>query len=137
MRTVHVEPPSFPEVEPDALLDVKPDKQWQVVCGDADHWRAGVYSPAQTGPADLDELEVHTCPELFLLIEGNITLLLALDGEVEQLLLEPGKPILVTAPHAGFCPDGPHTGRAFIVERDVFSTEYRAPDEWMLSTRPG
>ena len=44
--------------------------------------------------------------------------------------LEPGRPVLVASPHCGFCPDGPHTGVALVVERDAFTTEYRAPAEW-------
>ncbi len=130
MRTVHVKPPSFPEVEPNTTLELEANRIWQVVAGDAEHWRAGVYSPAATGPDELPELERHTCPELFLLLDGRVILLIH-DGErVRELELEVGKPVLVTQPHSGFCPDGPHTGRAFVVERDIFSTEYRTPEGW-------
>ena len=38
--------------------------------------------------------------------------------------------VLVKAPHSGYCPDGPHTGVAFVVERDAFETEYRTVEEW-------
>jgi len=130
MRTVHVKHPSFPEVTPGQPLELEPSKLWQVVAGDAEHWRAGVYSPAATCAAELPELEQHTCPELFLLLDGRVTLLIH-DGEVvRELPLEPGKPVLVTQPHSGFCPDGPHTGRVFVVERDLFSTHYRSPEDW-------
>ncbi len=130
MRTVHVKHPSFPEVEPNTPLPPEPGRLWQVVAGDAEHWRAGIYSPAGTSAADCPELERHTCPELFLLLDGRVTLVLH-DGEgLRELPLEPGVPVLVTQPHSGFCPDGPHTGRAFVVERDLFSTEYREPDGW-------
>jgi len=129
-RVVTVEPPSFPDVAPDAAIEPRPNQQWQVLCGDAGHWRAGIYSPAQSDPGELGELERHTCPELFLLIEGRLTLLLADGDRVHELALEPGKPVLVSAPHAGFCPDGPHTGRAFVVERDAFRTEYSQIASW-------
>ncbi len=130
MRTVHVQPPSFPEVAPNSPLQLDPARLWQVVAGDADHWRAGVYSPAATCAADLPELEKHTCPELFLLLDGQVTLLIHDGARVRELPLEHGKPVLVTQPHSGFCPGGAHTGRAFVVERDIFSTEYRSPVEW-------
>ncbi len=130
MRTVHVKPPSFPEVEPNQPIELEPSRLWQVVAGDTDHWRAGVYSPAATRAADLPELERHSCPELFLLLDGRITLLIHDGAGVRELPLEPGRPVLITQPHSGFCPDGPHTGRAFVVERDIFSTEYRSPSEW-------
>ncbi len=130
MRTVHVQPPSFPDVQPNGPLDIEPARLWQVLCGDGEHWRAGVWSPAATSAADCPELERHSCPELFLLLEGSVTLLLH-DGEgVRELPLEPGRPVLVTQPHSGFCPDGAHTGKAFVVERDVFSTHYRSPEGW-------
>lgn len=131
MRFVSVEPPSFPQVAPNTALPVEAgDVRWQVVCGDAGHWRVGVYSPAATRADQLAELERHTCPELFWLLEGRLTLLLAAPGGPRELPLEPDRPVLVTAPHDGFCPDGPHTGRALVVERDTFSTEYRLWRDW-------
>jgi hypothetical protein len=90
----------------------------------------GIYSPPETSVEQIVELERHDCPELFLLISGRLSLLLAEAGQTRVLPLEPGKPVLVTAPHGGFCPDGPHTGRAFVVERDRFETEYKAVSEW-------
>ena len=130
-RTVQIRPPSFPGAPTDRPLPVADDRVWQVLCGDADHWRVGVYSPAETDADQAGELERHTCPELFCLLSGHLTLTLS-DGHggVRLLELRPGEPVLVTAPHAGFCPDGPHTGRALVVERDRFDTEYRTPEEW-------
>jgi hypothetical protein len=125
MRIVHVQPPSFPEAPPNQPLDIEPNRVWQVLCGDAEHWRAGIYSPIATEASGCVEFERHTCPELFVLLSGRITLvLLQEDGERRLIELTPERPVLVTAPHAGFCPEGPHTGRAFVVERDVFSTAY-------------
>jgi hypothetical protein len=90
-----------------------------------------MYSPGETAPEQLPELERHDCPELFVLTRGNLTLLIAEDGAVRQLALQPGVPVLVSSPHAGFCPDGPHTGVALVVERDEFDTEYQAPQAWL------
>jgi hypothetical protein len=129
MRLVTTRPPSFPRVQPNEHLTPQPGQVWQVLCGDSGHWRVGLYSPAATRPEDCPELERHDCPELFLLLEGHLTLLIARDRQVVTLPLEPGKPVLVTAAHAGFCPDGPHAGRALVVERDEFETEYGTPAE--------
>lgn len=124
MRTVHVQSPSFPDAPPNLPLDIEPNHVWQVLCGDADHWRAGVYSPIVTEASACIEFEKHTCPELFVLLSGRLTLVL-LEGGAQRLIeLIPGVPVLVTSPHSGFCPDGPHMGHAFVVERDVFSTFY-------------
>ena len=129
-RRVKVLQPSFPLIAPDAVMEPLPQLQWQVLCGDFGHWRAGVYSPAETSAEQLTELEQHSCPELFLLLCGRLVLLLGGPlGELE-LELEPGKPVLISRPHAGYCPDGPHTGAALVVERDVFETEYRDVEQW-------
>jgi len=131
VRSVTVRPPSFPEVPPDHPLPVEPGRTWQVLCGDPGHWRAGAFSPAATSAGGCPELERHDGPELFLLVAGRLTLLLA-DGAggVREVELRPLEPILVTSPHAGFCPDGPHAGTALVVERDAFATEYRDPAGW-------
>jgi len=128
-KYIQTRPPSFPEVEEGAPLSPESARVWQVLCGDAGHWRLGLYSPAETAADAINELEQHDCPELFLLLQGRLTLLLADADELRELELEQGKPVLVTAAHAGFCPDGPHTGTAVVVERDSFDTEYRPVDE--------
>jgi hypothetical protein len=130
MRQVRTRPPSFPEVAPDTLLHPAQRDVWQVVCGDAGHWRTGIYSPSVTSADQIPELERHDCPELFLLLSGRLTLLVRLPEGVREVELRQGEPILITAPHSGFCPEGPHTGCAFVVERDSFDTEYRAVAEW-------
>lgn len=130
MRTVEVQAPSFPAVTPDRPLAIEPGKRWQVLCGDEGHWRIGVFSPPERCAADCRELERHTCPEYFHLLSGRLTLVLHGPDGVREQPLEPGRPVLVTSPHAGFCPDGPHTGAALVVERDLFATEYRTPQEW-------
>jgi len=130
MRTVKTRHPSFPGVEMDSAMDVRPDVIWQVLCGDRGHWRAGIYSPSERSAEECIELEKHNCPELFVLLEGKLTLLIAKDRQLIELPLEPGKPVLVQSPHSGFCPDGPHTGRALVVERDEFDTEYSEPKNW-------
>lgn len=130
MRSVTVGPPSFPQAPENTDLSIVPDIRWQVLCGDEGHWRAGVYSPPESSRDELDELERHDCPELFLLIEGRLILACWVDGGIRELELQPGRPVLVTAPHSGYCPDGAHTGSAFVVERDILSTEYRTEKEW-------
>jgi hypothetical protein len=133
MRRVPTRPPSFPDVTPDTLLAPAKAVTWQVLCGDRGHWRCGIYSPELDCFEAVGELERHDCPELFLLLRGRVTLVLSAPHEprsVRELPLEPGRPVLVTAPHSGYCPDGPHTGAAFVVERDAFDTEYREPAEW-------
>ena len=131
MRTVTVLPPSFPDIPVDIPLEPRAGQRWQVICGDAAHWRVGLYSPTEDHLAEIVELERHDCPELFLLLEGELTLVLAERGGLRELPLELGRPVLVRAPHGGFCPRGPHGGTALVVERDRFTTEYRLVNEWL------
>ncbi|MBN2497381.1 MAG: hypothetical protein JXR96_22510 [Deltaproteobacteria bacterium] len=123
--------PSFPEVASDSPIEIAAGQRWQVLCGDHRSWRIGVFSPEKSSAEECVELEKHTCPELFLLLDGRLTLVLARNREIVKLPLELGKPVLVRAPHAGFCPDGPHSGRALVVERDEFDTEYRPAADWL------
>lgn len=131
MRRVETKAPSFPPVVPDTLLCPEQSLRWQVLCGDTGHWRLGIYSPGETCAEACAELERHDCPELFMLLSGRLTLVLSDgNGGTRLLPLLPGQPVLVESPHNGFCPDGPHTGRALVVERDAFRTEYRPPEAW-------
>jgi hypothetical protein len=124
MREVFTTAPSFPNVVPNEALKLAAGERWQVACGDADHWRCGFYSPEVGSASEIKELEWHDCPEMFMLLSGRVSLLLA-DEQGERVLeLEPLKPVLVSCRHAGFCPDGPHSGQCIVIERDTFRTEY-------------
>jgi len=125
METVEVKHPSFPEVTTNELLNTEHGTRWCVLCGDKDHWRTGFYSPEQNDLIQIDKLEKHSCPELFMLIEGELTLVIEKNGVLQTVVLEKHKPILIDTWHNGFCPNGPFTGKALVVERDNFVTEYR------------
>lgn len=72
--------PSFPDVPRDETLETTPGLRWQVLCGDGGQWRCGIYSPPESGPDEIDELKSHDCPELFLPVQGRLTLVLS-DGD--------------------------------------------------------
>lgn len=131
MRKVSTRPPSFPDAPTNTLLVPLSGERWQVLCGDAGHWRVGVYSPPEARVEECRELEWHDCPELFLLTSGRVTMVLS-DGAggIREVPLENGCPILVTVPHSAYCPDGPHTGVCLVVERDAFETVYQAVEAW-------
>ena len=132
MRTVQTRYPSFPIVDSETELKPKNNQVWQVLCGDRGQWRVGLYSPELTAAEECEEFEHHDCPEFFLLLEGRLTLLLAKDRKIVRLALQAGQPVLVTVPHSGFCPDGPHTGKALVVERDAFDTVYDTAEKFTL-----
>jgi hypothetical protein len=116
---------AVPEAPRDAPIPWTAGVRWQVVCGDDDHWRAGVYAPPEATCAEVVELEQHDCPELFVLVEGRMTIVYRDgDGELRELPLARGVPVLMEAPHGAYCPDGPHRGVALVIERTAFTTRF-------------
>ena len=130
MREVSVTGNSFPEAVLNAPIELEKKKLWQVLCGDKEHWRCGLYSPVFSTRDEINELECHTCPELFVLIEGSITLLLYNKQKgFYELDLELNIPSLITDYHCGFCKDGKYSGKALVIERDIFKTIYKTLEE--------
>ena len=125
-RFVEVKAPSFPAAKKNCILTVEHKKTWQVLCGDSNHWRTGIYSPSTSSVDEIQELENHSCPELFLLTEGELTLVIEGKNGLKKLKLEKGKPVFIDTWHSGYCPKGPYTGKAFVVERTEFITEYKS-----------
>lgn len=128
MKKVKVTAPSFPQVPFDLPLKISNKKVWQVLLGDKNHYRIGIYSPKFTNANEVKEFEKHTIAEFFMLIEGKLSLVLIenIGGKfVKKIIkLKPFRPIFVTSWHNGFCPDGPFSGKAIVVERDLFTTTY-------------
>ena len=135
-ESVIVSSPSFPDVLRNFPLDTQSGKLWQVICGDKDHWRVGIYSPDATSFESIERLEKHSCPEFFLLLSGNISLLLINSGKIETITLEPLKPILVDTWHEAYCPYGKNAGIALVVERDAFTTEYKSIKQLAKASNP-
>ncbi|HUQ04127.1 MAG TPA: hypothetical protein VM261_16625 [Kofleriaceae bacterium] len=109
----------------DRVVPWQPGVRWQVICQDEAQWRVGIYSPPEASASDITELEQHDCPELFLLLEGELTIVCReANGDLREIALSRTHPVLVTSPHGGFCPGGPFTGVALVVERATFETLY-------------
>ena len=127
MKKVITQKPSFSPFPFHELFPSKDKERWQVLCGDEDHWRLGIYSPESSKESEILEFESHDCPEMFILLEGRVSLLLFHEKTklFETLELEQGKPVMIDTWHDGFCPDGPFTGKALVIERDQFETLYK------------
>jgi len=124
-RKIKVHKGSFPKVKQAVPLKIAPKKLWQVLCGDLKHWRVGIYSPDLTSDKGIEFLEKHSCPEFFMLLKGNITLVVEERKKLKKIRLKPLAPILVTSWHSGFCPNGQYSGIALVIERDIFMTRYK------------
>jgi hypothetical protein len=97
-------------------------ERWKVVFQDTGAWRAGIYRPEFNDHASIGILEKHTCPELFICMEGEMGILIS-DGSKENVAtMRPGEAILVTDYHNGFALSS--SGYFVVIERDRFSTEY-------------
>ncbi|MEI6093507.1 MAG: hypothetical protein WCQ47_07490 [bacterium] len=126
LKTVKTQSPSFPDAKQNVPLCAENKKLWQVFCGDKEHWRTGLYSPEADSAESIDTLEKHSCSEFFILLSGNVSLLIEENNTLKTVVLEPLKPILVDTWHNGFCPKGKNSGTALVVERDEFTTEYKS-----------
>jgi len=124
-KVVKTKAGSFPKFKISKGLAAKAKKEWQVLCGDKNHYRVGFYCPPQSSNAQVKELEKHDIVEMFMLIKGSQTLILD-DGRGEfELKLKPMQPVMVKGWHCGYNPKGPYTGVSIVVERDHFGTIYR------------
>lgn len=98
-------------------------KEWEVIFNEGKHWRIGIYRPKYRSAAEIHELEQHSCPESFLLLEGSLTMLYKnAEGAMCEKQLMPMELTTFTEPHAGFSPE--LNGVAFVVENAKFETVY-------------
>lgn len=104
------------------IMTLTADSRWKVIFSDPGSWRVGLYRPEHDAATKVDVLEKHTCPELFVCMNGR-TGLIVKDGTKEEVLaLDPGQALLVTGYHNGYAIDP--AGYFLVVERTDFSTEY-------------
>jgi len=104
-------------------VSINAQKEWQVIFDEGTHWRIGIYRPKLRSAAEITELEQHTCPEAFLLLEGNLVMVSKnKEGSITETRLEPMQMVVFEEPHAGYSPDG--SGVAYVVENAKFETQY-------------
>lgn len=104
------------------IVKLIPETRWNVLFQDEGQWRVGIYKPEAGGADSITVLEKHTCPELFICMNGAAGLLVY-DGESEKsIAFAPGEALLVNEYHNGYRID---EGAYFVVvERTIFSTDY-------------
>ena len=106
------------------VIEVSGRERWRVVFRDSDRWQLGIYVPENEKLEDIEFLEKHDCPELFILVDGRVTLVLSDGDRLEEVEMEKGKAYVVEAWHNAYRPGGVH-GIALVVERPDVKTEYR------------
>ena len=96
-------------------IALSPEAVWKIAFSDEGHWRAGIYHPDAGSPEGISILEKHTCPELFICLQGRAGLLIRRDGLEKAVVLEPNQAIIVEDYHCGFKTDS--NGFFFVVIR--------------------
>ncbi|RLF21703.1 MAG: hypothetical protein DRN15_05440 [Thermoprotei archaeon] len=98
-------------------------ERWRVVYKEDEKWQCGIYSPEFSSKEEVSYLERHNAPELFLLIRGEVVLLLSKDGkEVEEVRMKPGIIYIVEEWHNAYSPK--RDGVVLVIERPDIKTEY-------------
>ncbi len=106
------------------VVRLRSPKRWTVFCQDARNWRAGLYQPEFSSRREVDKLERHDIPELFVHLRGRVSLLLKSGrGPVRELRLKPGEALWVPAGewHNGFRGRG---GAALVIEKLGGKTQF-------------
>ena len=95
--------------------------RWQVVFEEG-NWLCGIYQPENKSLADVSKLEKHDAPELFLLVRGEITMVISKDGKnLEEYRLKPGEVFITNQWHNAYSEGG---GRAMVIEKCGVKTEF-------------
>jgi hypothetical protein len=106
------------------MLEARSDQRWQVIFREGDRWQVGIYTPENTSLNEIVVLERHDRPELFLLVSGEIVLVLSKDGsQLEEVRMLPGKIYIVDEWHNAYRPLG-KSGIALVIEAPDITTEY-------------
>jgi len=103
---------------------IKGDMRWNVVFKDEERWQCGIYVPENSDRSQIKRMEKHDGPELFYLIEGNITLVLSEDGKkITELPMEKNIVYIVNEWHNAYRPNG-MKGISLVIEKTGVKTEF-------------
>jgi len=104
-------------------MKITAENRWNVIFEDSGQWRVGIYKPESNNYEDINQMEKHSCPELFICTEGDMGLLIETNGKEEVIYLKPQEAIMVDDFHNGFTID--QKGYFIVVEQTDFQTEYK------------
>lgn len=115
------------------FLENTAEERWRVIFEQAETpgYKIGLYRPEFRRTEEIDWLEQHEGPEIFLLLQGEVTLVLRnsqSDPASEELLpLEISKPVAVFGFHNAFADED---GLCYVVEATGMATRFsqRNPD---------
>jgi hypothetical protein len=98
-------------------LKLKGKKRWEVLFREG-NWLVGLYCPERASREEVQELEKHDFPELFYLVDGEVTLLVG--EKVKEVKLTRDRAVVVEDWHNAY-----GKGKVLVVEREGVKTEFR------------
>jgi len=118
--------------KPDFLIPKFQDGfDWQVIANYEDSWSTGISSPPQSSVDEIEDLEKHDTPEMFMLTKGKANILVRDEDEERIIELKPFQPVLVNGWHKTYCPEGPRTGSILVIEKPNSKTEFKKRSEFL------
>lgn len=105
-------------------LSLQSKKRWKVIFRDRNNWCCGIYIPEFTDASEIQKFEKHSGPELFLLLEGKVTLVLLENKRRKEVPLKKDKVVVVNTWHNAYRPKGAK-GVALVIERDNIATQWK------------
>lgn len=105
-------------------IPLKGTKRWRVLFTEDKKWLVGLYIPNSKSRKELPYLEKHSHSELFLLLDGEVTLALSDGKRARDVPMKKGELLIVDEWHNGYSKRG---GKALVVERVGQKTRYMKP----------
>lgn len=108
-------------------ISLQSKKRWKVIFRDRNNWLCGIYIPEFTDASQIQKFEKHNGPELFLLLEGKVTLVLLehKHKRYKKVPLKKGEVVIVDAWHNAYRPKG-SKGVVLVIEKDNISTRWKS-----------
>ena len=99
-------------------------KRWKVIFRHKNNWLCGIYVPEFTDSSEIQKFEKHNGPELFLLLQGKVTLVLLKHKKYKEIPLKKHEIVIVNTWHNAYRPKG-SKGVVLVIERDNISTQWK------------
>lgn len=98
--------------------------RWSVIFRDNKRWQCGLYVPEYTSKEQVKCLEKHDGPELFYLVEGEIVLVLSVDGkDIVEVPMERNMVYIVDEWHNAYRPNSVK-GISLVIEKTNVKTQF-------------
>ena len=72
------------------IYSTVPIQRWNVLFEDELHWKFGIYKPEFSSSDEITVLEKHSCPELFICMEGKMGLVVKTEYGENVIEMLPG-----------------------------------------------